>query len=145
MVMVPDARFIAAFVAMVLLVSISSSLALSLVSLVHSRSRTTRSSSSALGYMTSAPYYDILDVDGDRMSLRSLLDPPAPPREVLPAPTPEVAASSRAIGSRASQRTSPITALGSVEDYQRHVLHAPNQLSVIRFSAPYCKACRTTR
>lgn len=116
----------------------------------------------ALGYMTHHDsYYDILDVDGDRMSLRALLEAPAARRGAPPAPEPvqeeEVPAvstsssSSRSSriratssGSRASRRTPAVTELRSVHDYQRHVLHAPNQLSIIRFSAPFCKTCRAT-
>lgn len=114
--------------------------------------RTTSSAGrTALGYMTHHDsYYDILDVDGDRMSLRALLEPPAAPREAPPAsPTSSGSSSSSRVratssGSRASQRAPPVTELRSVYDYQRHVLHAPNQLSIIRFSAPFCKTCRAT-
>lgn len=114
----------------------------------------------ALGYMTHHDsYYDILDVDGDRMSLRALLEAPAAPREASSAPEPvqeapaestssSSSSSSRiratSSGSRASRRAPPVTELRSVHDYQRHVLHAPNQLSIIRFSAPFCKTCRAT-
>jgi len=118
----------------------------------------TVTSGTALGYVTHhESYYDILDVDGDRMSLRALLEPPAAPRGALrtpervqDVPTPRRGGSTSngrrtvSSGSRASQRASPVTALRSVEDYQRHVLHAPNQLCVIRFSSPSCKMCRTT-
>jgi len=116
-------------------------------------------------------YYDIVDVDGDRMSLRSLLDPPAPRREVEAMPNEEEEESSKnkareshnevrkSVASRArsstgtgtgtstramTQRSSPIIELRSLQDYHRHVLHDPNQLCIIRFSAPWCKVCRST-
>lgn len=150
-----DARLIVVFVAIVLFASATSALALSLTPLDSSRTRTrsstgtinSSSSSTALDYMTGLnTYHDILDVDGDRTSLRTLLDPPAAPRETLPPPEPEATAPSRtsSSSSRTSQRTSSITVLHSIQDYQRHVLHVPNRLCIVRFSAPYCKACRLT-
>jgi len=147
-----DARLVAVVVAIAITALSSSALALSLAPLVPSRTRTTSSTGTALGYMTHLDSYnDILDVDGDRMSLRALLDPPAAPREALATLEQETSISSRSnssssssSSSRASQRVSPITTLRSIQDYQRHVLHEPNQLCIIRFSAPFCKVCRTT-
>jgi len=155
-----DAQLVVAIAAIVVAVSAPSAWALSPAPARTNGSSsgvTVTTSGTALGYMTHQDsYYDILDVDGDRMSLRALLEPPAAPREALPTPQPPElpmprgsdgssrrsrAASS---GSRASQRASPVTALHSVQDYQRHVLHAPNQLCIIRVSSPSCKMCRTT-
>jgi len=104
----------------------------------------TARSGTALGYMTHQDtYYDIVDVDGDRMSLRALLEPPAPPRAAPEPPAPEPTTRGGGAG-RASRRPQPVTELRSIEDYQRHVLHNSNQLSIIRFSSPACKLCRTT-
>ena len=88
----------------------------------------------ALGYMTHKDSY----VDSDRTSLNALLQPAAL-REPQEAPS-----GGKISVSRESQRTSPVTELRSVGDYQRHVLHA-NHLSVIRFSSPSCKLCRKTQ
>jgi len=89
----------------------------------------------ALGYMTHQDSY----VDSDRTSLSALLQPAAL-KESQEAPS-----GSMTTVSRESRRTSPVTELRSVGDYQRHVLDATNQLSVIRFSSPSCKLCRKTQ
>lgn len=155
-----DERLLLVVAAIVVMASAPSAWALSPTS-PRTRTSTVGTSGTALGYMTHRDsYYDILDVDGDRMSLRSLLESPAAPREALPSPepvqevsTPSTSSSSRSSSSssrgvssdsRAIQRVSPVTELHSIHDYQRHVLHAPNQLCIIRFSAPFCKVCRTT-
>lgn len=107
--------------------------------------------------------YDAVDVGGDRMSLRTLLDPPAPPFRPRASsadestmtslkPLAEATAAttvrpsrSRTTSSRATQRTSPITSLRTIEEYKQHVLDASsNQLSIVRFSAPWCRVCRST-
>ena len=104
-------------------------------------------------------YYDIVDVDGDRTSLRSLLDPPAAPwtssRQMV-----EEAVASGCVGSAAAaamtttttttirsidRPASTVTELRSVEDYRDHVLRDDDdRLCVVRFSAPWCKVCRAT-
>lgn len=110
--------------------------------------------------------YDAVDVGADRMSLRTLLDPPAAPFAPAPAPittskdesvttslkpiAEAMAAPTRpsrriSSSSRAAQRASPITSLHTIEEYKQHVLDASsNQLSIVRFSAPWCKVCRST-
>lgn len=95
-------------------------------------------------------YYEIVDVDGDRMSLLSLLDPPAAPRtnnnnahseeDKL---TPDARGRSRR-STQSTQRASPVTQLHSIQDYHKHVLDEPNRLCIIRFSAPWCKVCKST-
>jgi len=153
-----NVRLLLVFAATVVLASAPSARALSPAPLSNPGSSTGTTSTTALGYMTHGDsYYDILDVDGDRMSLRVLLEPPSAPMKAVPTPVPVQEASTpsrsssrsssiRAVGSRSrtSERISPVTALHSIQDYQRHVLHAPNQLCIIRFSAPFCKVCRTT-
>ncbi|KAL3783622.1 hypothetical protein HJC23_004988 [Cyclotella cryptica] len=90
------------------------------------------------------------DVDGDRSSLASLLDPPAPPLTIvngsIQTPKPSKPSSSSRI---TTSRSTPIVALHSLEDYNHHVLSNNrntnnNQLTLIRFSAPWCQVCRTT-
>ncbi|KAL7476632.1 hypothetical protein ACHAW6_002481 [Cyclotella cf. meneghiniana] len=90
------------------------------------------------------------DVDGDRSSLASLLEPPAPPLTVvngsIQVPKPSKLTSSSRI---TNSRSTPIIALHSLEDYTYHVLsnnknNNNNQLTLIRFSAPWCQVCRTT-
>ena len=46
--------------------------------------------------------------------------------------------------SRVAQRASPIISLHNIQDYQKHVLYQPDQMCIIRFSAPWCKVCRST-
>lgn len=102
-------------------------------------------------------YYEYVDVDGDRMSLLSLLDPAsvqkmesrstAQAQELDPTSntmTTDPATTTTSSSSRSSQRPSPIIQLRSIQDYHHHVLSDPNQLCVIRFSAPWCKVCKTT-
>lgn len=117
------------------------------------------SSSKALYYLNydhnyHSSYYEYLDVDGDRMSLLSLLDPAAiaatkkdeTTKESTPS-TPEVTQKSSPRNSKkamTAQRSSPVTQLHSIQDYHRLVLSNPNQLCVIRFSAPWCKVCQST-
>jgi hypothetical protein len=106
---------------------------------------TTRLSSTALPYKNyHSSYYEIVDVDGDRMSLLSLLDPPAGLRVDAPSSPEEQSIASQDTSSRSAQRASPITQLHSIQDYHRHVLNEPNQLCIIRFSAPWCKVCKST-
>ncbi|KAL7505101.1 hypothetical protein ACHAWX_000600, partial [Stephanocyclus meneghinianus] len=90
------------------------------------------------------------DVDGDRSSLASLLEPPAPPLTVvngsIQVPKPSKLTSSSRI---TNSRSTPIIALNSLEDYTYHVIsnsknNNNNQLTLIRFSAPWCQVCRTT-
>jgi len=135
-----DARRIVAAAAIALVASASSAIAFSLAPLAASRS--VGGKDTALGYVTHGEgYYDILDVDGDRTSLRDLLRPPAAPLEAPPTPERGVATPSV---SRASRRAPAVTVLRSIEDYRRHVLREPDQLCIVRFSAPWCKVCRTT-
>ena len=126
-----NARRIAAAATMALVASASSAVAFSLAPLAAPRS--VGGKGAALGYATcDETCYDILDVDGDRTSLRDLLRPPAAPLAPPPAPR------------RASRRAPPVTVLRSIDDYMRHVLLEPEQLCVVRFSAPWCKVCRAT-
>ena len=100
-----------------------------------------------------------LDVDADRMPLSILLEPPAAPLTIQedqpeqqqqqsthtpPSRTSSFRATSTA--SRAADtRSSPIVQLFNIQDYNQHVLNSPpNQLCIIRFSAPWCQVCRTT-
>ena len=46
--------------------------------------------------------------------------------------------------SRVAQRAPPITSLHNIQDYQKYVLHQPDQMCIIRFTAPWCKVCRST-
>ena len=46
--------------------------------------------------------------------------------------------------SRVAHRAYPITSLHNIHDYQKHVLHQPDQMCIIRFSAPWCKVCQST-
>ena len=99
-----------------------------------------------------------LDVDADRMPLSILLEPPAAPLTIQEdqleqqhqsTNTPPSRASSFRATSTASRaadtRSSPIVQLFNIQDYHQHVLNSPpNQLCIIRFSAPWCQVCRTT-
>ncbi len=101
-----------------------------------------------------------LDVDADRMPLSILLEPPAAPLKIQedqpehqqqqqPTNTPPSRTSSFRVTSTASRaadtRSSPIVQLFNIQDYNQHVLNSPpNQLCIIRFSAPWCQVCRTT-
>lgn len=119
-------------------------------------------------------YRDIglYDVDGDRTSLHTLLDPPAAPlspllpKKILSSTSastttttetestalrsPEDRQASLQPKSRARtappKRTSPILSLHTISDYETQILHSPseNVLSIIRFKAPWCQTCRTT-
>lgn len=93
-------------------------------------------------------YYEIVDVDGDRMSLLSLLNPPATsPSTTDGEQQSAVAEGTNEIsggGGRAAARASPVTQLRSIQDYHRHVLNEPYQMSIVRFSAPWCKVCKST-
>ena len=42
------------------------------------------------------------------------------------------------------RRSSKITSLKSIEDYNKHVLEQPDALHIIRFSAPWCQVCKST-
>lgn len=101
--------------------------------------------------------FTVLDVDADRMPLSILLEPPAAPlttkkeyeqqQQHSPLDTSPHHQSSRvtSTASRAATRSSPITQLFSIQDYNKHVLNSsPNQLCIIRFHAPWCQVCRTT-
>jgi thiol-disulfide isomerase/thioredoxin len=101
--------------------------------------------------------FTVLDVDADRMPLSILLEPPAAPltkqeehkqqQEHSPLDKSPTRQSSRvtSTASRAATRSSPITQLFSIQDYNKHVLNSsPNQLCIIRFHAPWCQVCRTT-
>ena len=102
--------------------------------------------------------FTTLDVDADRMPLSILLEPPAAPltiqedqpeKKQQPTKTPPSRTSSFRATSTASRaadtRSSPIVQLFNIEDYNQHVLNSPpNQLCIIRFSAPWCQVCRTT-
>eukprot|EP00584_Thalassiosira_punctigera_P008441 CAMPEP_0172529388 /NCGR_PEP_ID=MMETSP1067-20121228/3479_1 /TAXON_ID=265564 ORGANISM="Thalassiosira punctigera, Strain Tpunct2005C2" /NCGR_SAMPLE_ID=MMETSP1067 /ASSEMBLY_ACC=CAM_ASM_000444 /LENGTH=303 /DNA_ID=CAMNT_0013313429 /DNA_START=200 /DNA_END=1110 /DNA_ORIENTATION=- len=83
----------------------------------------------------------LYDVDSDRTTLWTLLDPPAPPfvpvtkkSAAAALQTPEArqaslrAASKNAASAAAARRRrpSPIVSLFNVEDYEEHVLHSPN-------------------
>ena len=106
-------------------------------------------------------YYDIVDVDGDRTSLRTLLDPPAAPwtssrvEEAVAsggvdsaetATTTTTTTTTTTSTTRSIDRpASTVTELRSVEDYRNHVLRDDgDRLCVVRFSAPWCKVCRAT-
>jgi hypothetical protein len=103
--------------------------------------------------------FTTLDVDADRMPLSILLDPPAAPltkegSEQEQQPQQETILNTSltqsplrvtSTASRAATRSSPITQLLSIQDYNKHVLNSsPNQLCIIRFHAPWCQVCRTT-
>ncbi len=108
--------------------------------------------------------FTTLDVDADRMPLSILLAPPAAPLTKQAAEQEEQQQQQQqqeestlttthskspfrmtSTASRASTRSSPITQLFSIQDYNQHVLNsAPNQLCIIRFHAPWCQVCRTT-
>ncbi|KAL7510246.1 hypothetical protein ACHAXN_007096 [Cyclotella atomus] len=84
------------------------------------------------------------DVDADRFSLASLLEPPAAPyiREDV---TSTSLAPPKQVSSRMSTKSSTITPLASIDDYNRHILSNDSTgLKLIRFSAPWCQVCRTT-
>jgi hypothetical protein len=104
-------------------------------------------------------YYDIVDVDGDRTSLRTLLDPPAAPwtssrvEEAVASggvDSAETATTTTTTTTTSTTRlidrpASTVTELRSVEDYRDHVLRDDgDRLCVVRFSAPWCKVCRAT-
>ena len=40
--------------------------------------------------------------------------------------------------------TSSVVPLNSVEDYSQHILQNPDHLHIIRFSAPWCRVCKST-
>lgn len=99
----------------------------------------------------------LLDVDSDRTSLRTLLEPPAAPyihqqkKDGVVLQTPEARQASlqasRAIATTSPQkRASPITSLYNIQDYQKHIIasESTNELNIIRFKAPWCQTCRTT-
>ena len=99
----------------------------------------------------------LFDVDSDRTSLRTLLDPPAPPfiplkkisEVVLQTPEARQAALRSATKENAvAQKQSPITSLYTIQDYQDKVLSSSlnneHELCIIRFKAPWCQTCRTT-
>ena len=99
--------------------------------------------------------FTTLDVDADRMPLSILLEPPAAPfatakdheqqQQGSPPPSGQISHRTTSTASRATKRSSPITQLFDVQDYNHHVLNsAPNELCIIRFHAPWCQVCRTT-
>jgi thiol-disulfide isomerase/thioredoxin len=85
------------------------------------------------------------DVDADRFSLASLLEPPAPPfngeqnsHEATPVHTKQAP-------TRLTTKATSITPLHSIEEYNHNILsNNGSQLKIIRFSAPWCQVCRTT-
>eukprot|EP00956_Cyclotella_meneghiniana_P032279 scaffold87884_cov47-Cyclotella_meneghiniana.AAC.1 len=96
------------------------------------------------------------EVDADRFSLASLLEPPAAPyikqddhSTVSSTTSPLVMpTSSRIIATKTS---TAITPLHSIQDYNHHILNntnnsnnSKNQLKLIRFTAPWCQVCRST-
>jgi thiol-disulfide isomerase/thioredoxin len=85
-----------------------------------------------------------LDVDMDRFSLASLLEPPAAP--FVREDNAKTATQSRKqVTSRMIKKSSTITPLASIEDFNQHILSSDgNDLKLIRFSAPWCQVCRTT-
>jgi len=122
----------------------------------------------------------LYDVDYDRTSLHTLLDPPAAPlspllpKKIQSSTSSTTSASTTSTSSTKTEtestalrtpqarqaslrpkssahtapptRTSPIQSLHTISDYQTHILHSPNEneLSIIRFKAPWCQTCRTT-
>jgi len=92
------------------------------------------------------------EVDADRFSLASLLEPPAAPfvkqddhSPVVSTTPPSVIPSSSRI---ATKTNSVITPLQSIQDYNHHRLNNnnsnnSNQLKLIRFTAPLCQVCRS--
>eukprot|EP01083_Nonionella_stella_P015970 44659_1 len=96
----------------------------------------------------------LFDVESDRTSLRTLLDPPAAPfvpikkEDTVVLQTPEERARAlRSSSSRATRATpTSIISLYNIQDYQEHILNssAEYELSIIRFKAPWCQTCRTT-
>lgn len=92
----------------------------------------------------------LFDVESDRTSLRTLLDPPAAPfipiKRDLQTPE-ERAKALRSSSSRATRATpTSITSLYNIQDYQEQILNSSTEyeLSIIRFKAPWCQTCRTT-
>jgi len=95
----------------------------------------------------------LFDVESDRTSLRTLLDPPAAPfvpiqkKELLQTPE-ERARALRSSSSRVTRATpTSITSLYNIQDYQEQILNSSGneyELSIIRFKAPWCQTCRTT-
>ena len=100
----------------------------------------------------------LFDVESDRTSLRTLLDPPAAPfvpthikkessSTVLQTPE-ERARALRSSSSRVTRATpTSITSLYNIQDYQEQILNSSTngyELSIIRFKAPWCQTCRTT-
>ena len=98
----------------------------------------------------------LFDVESDRTSLRTLLDPPAAPfvpikkeSSNIALQTPEERAKAlRSSSSRATRATpASITSLYNIQDYQEQILNSSGseyELSIIRFKAPWCQTCRTT-
>jgi thiol-disulfide isomerase/thioredoxin len=97
----------------------------------------------------------LFDVESDRTSLRTLLDPPAAPfipiktkEDTVVLQTPEERARAlRSSSSRATRATpTSITSLYKIQDYQEQILNSSSEyeLSIVRFKAPWCQTCRTT-
>jgi len=96
------------------------------------------------------------EVDADRFSLASLLEPPAAPYIKQDDHSMAVSSTSSSpsvmpTSSRIATKTSSvITPLYSIQDYNHHILnntnnnHSKNQLKLIRFTAPWCQVCRST-
>lgn len=85
------------------------------------------------------------DVDADRFTLSTLLEPPAAPYVREDAVTSSSLAPPKQAMSRMTTKSSTITPLVSIEDYNRHILSNDSTgLKLIRFSAPWCQVCRTT-
>ena len=81
----------------------------------------------------------VIDANGDRRALHLLEQV----REGIPAA--ETMPKIRRVSKRRSIVQSPIIPITNIQDYQKHILHKPNQLCIIRFSAPWCKVCRSTQ
>ena len=101
----------------------------------------------------------LFDVESDRTSLRTLLDPPAAPfipiqkkkessSTILLTPEARAKALRSSSAARATRATpTSITSLYNIQDYQEQILNSSNseyELSIIRFKAPWCQTCRTT-
>jgi len=98
----------------------------------------------------------LFDVESDRTSLRTLLDPPAAPFVPIQKKessstvllTPEARARAlRSSSSRVTRATpTSITSLYNIQDYQEQILNSSGEyeLSIVRFKAPWCQTCRTT-
>lgn len=83
----------------------------------------------------------VIDANGDRRALQLLEQV----KEGILQTNAETMPRIRRASIRRSIVQSPIIPITNIQDYQKHVLHKPNQLCIIRFSAPWCKVCRSTQ